>query len=313
MNLATAETLRSAIEEHGVAAIQILDDQECDEIFNGLLSFVENATSAWDTPFNRDDRATWKQYFELAPLHGYLMQCFGIGNSPAVWLARQNPKIVNVFAAFYGVAPTELLASFDGASLLLPPEDTNRGYHKGKDWYHCDQSFTERGFQCLQSWVTAKDVRKGDATLTYLKDSHKFHDAFATEFKVTKKVDWFKLTPEHMAWYELKGCEKIDVVCPKGTLVVWDSRTIHCGKGAIIGRATPEYRAIVYTCFMPRSAASERDLKRKRDAFDNQRTTTHKASTAQLFSKMPRFCKATNITMPPRPVLSLLGNKLAGF
>ena len=311
--VATPETLRQVIDLHGVAGVTVLDDDECDELFDELLTFVENATSAWDTPFSRSNKATWKQYFNLAPLHGYLIQCFGIGNSPAVWLVRQNPKIVALFATFYDVKPSDLLTSFDGASLLLPPEDTGRGFYKGKDWYHCDQSFTERGFQCVQSWVTAKEVRSGDATLTYLKDSHMFHDAFALEFKVSKKTDWFKLTPEHMAWYEAKGCVKVDVVCPKGTVVFWDSRTIHCGKGAIKGRETPDYRAIVYAYFMPRSAASDKDLKRKREAFDCQRTTTHLAKTAKLFATKPRFFKADNITMPPRPAMSLLGAKLAGF
>ena len=104
MNIPSAnnENLRRVIDEHGVAGVvAVLYDDECDELFDELLTFVENATSAWDTPFSRSDKATWKQYFELAPLHGYLMQCFGIGNSPAVWLARQNPNVVNLFATFY--------------------------------------------------------------------------------------------------------------------------------------------------------------------------------------------------------------------
>jgi len=38
---------------------------------------------------------------------------------------RQNPKVVNVFQKLWN--KEEVLTSFDGASIHLPPEKTNKG------------------------------------------------------------------------------------------------------------------------------------------------------------------------------------------
>ena len=73
----------------------------------------------------------------------------------------------------------------------------------------------------MQGWVTAENVEEGDATLTFLKDSHKFHGKLVTRFNITDKGDWIKLTPEMYEGYtKEKGCSQECIKCPKGSFQV---------------------------------------------------------------------------------------------
>ena len=101
---------------------------------------------------------------------------------------------------------------------------------EGKSWLHTDQSYTRNDFECVQSWVTAKDVNKGDATLCFMEKSHTFHETIAKKFEITDKSDWFKLEDKHVDAYLELGCKIRRIQCPKGAMVLWDSRTIHCGQ-----------------------------------------------------------------------------------
>ena len=83
------------------------------------------------------------------------------------------------------------ICSFDGVSFQYP-ELTNRGWLK-KLWYHTDQSFLTPDFKCIQSWVTAYDVNKGDATLSFLEKSHKRHEEFQKKFNIEDKSNWTRL------------------------------------------------------------------------------------------------------------------------
>ena len=101
-----------------------------------------------------------------------LLQNCQVGQSQFVWDIRQNEKVIDVFKTIWGT--DDLLCSFDGASFHFPPELTNRGWFR-KLWYHTDQSYLTPDFKCIQSWVTAYDVNTGDATLSFMDKSHKFH------------------------------------------------------------------------------------------------------------------------------------------
>jgi hypothetical protein len=50
-----------------------------------------------------------------------LIQHWGVGHTQACWDVRQNIKIVEIFAYFWGCYPNDLLVSFDALSFNLPP------------------------------------------------------------------------------------------------------------------------------------------------------------------------------------------------
>lgn len=308
------ENLKEMIGLHGVAIIPgVLDESECDSMVSKMWDFFEHITEKWDKPLRRDDEDTWREFYKLYPLNSMLLQRWGIGHAQAAWDVRQNTKIVEIFADFWGCGMEELLVSFDGASFHLPPEVTKKGWNKSTK-YHTDQSYTKTDFRCVQSFVTGLDINDGDATLAFIQGSNKYHDEFAEEFGITDKADWHKLTKEQEQFYLDRGCEK-RIRCPKGSLVFWDSRTIHFGIEPLKTRAAPNLRAVIYLCYMPRSLSSKADLKKKEKAFRELRTTNHYPCKIKLFPTAPRSYggEVPTITDIRAPELTELGRIMAGI
>lgn len=314
--ICTKETLKTTINNFGVAIIpNILDEYECNTMVNEIWNFFEHISSTWKTPINRNNQTTWREFYKLYPLHSMLVQHWGIGHAQACWNLRQNPKIVEIFAHFWGCNSEDLLVSFDGMSLNLPPEITKKGWNRGNTWYHTDQSFTNSDFKCIQSFVTGININENDATFSFMEGSNKYHGEFGKAYNITDKADWYKLPREQEIFYFNKGCEIKNIKCPKGSLVFWDSRTIHCGVEPNKRRTIPNIRAVVYLCYMPRANSNAANLRKKQKAFQELRTTTHVPDKVKLFSKTPRTYggEIPEITPIEPPVLSTLGQKLAGF
>jgi hypothetical protein len=312
----TKESLKDMINKYGVAIIpNVLEEKECDNMVNGIWEYFEHISQDWEIPILRDEEETWREFYKLYPLHSMLIQYWNIGHTQISWDIRQNTKIIDIFAYFWKCNPDELLVSFDGLSFNIPPEITNRGWNRNNTWYHTDQSYTDSNFKCIQSWITGLDVNDGDATLSFLEGSNKYHNDFANEYKITDKDDWYKLSKEEEQFYINKGCEYKNIKCPKGSLVFWDSRTIHCGVEASKTRSIANFRAIIYLCYMPRKLCSKALLKKKQKAFNELRTTNHYPCNPKLFPKMPRTYgnEIPIITQIDKPILNELGKKLAGF
>lgn len=313
-----ATNFKDTLDKYGVAIIpNILSDQEIKNMKNGMWDFLERITSQFEIPINRSNQETWKEIYKLFPLHSMLIQHWKIGHAQFLWDLRQNPKILDIFANLWNISPEELLVSFDGFSFHMPPEITNRGYYRNKNWFHTDQSLSNSDFKCVQSWVTAYDVNEGDATLTFLEGSHKYHEEFALKFKKTgEKSDWYKLsTQKEMDFFINKGCKIRSIVCPEGSLVLWDSRTMHAGKESLKERAKANFRGIGYLCYTPRKLATQTLLKKKQKAFNEMRTTSHWPHKPKLFPKTPRTYGAElpEIVDIEKPIVNSLGMKLAGF
>ena len=310
------QNLKETLNTFGVAIIpNVLNEQECEHIVSGLWDYFEHLTQTWDVPIDRNNQSTWKEIYKLFPLHSMLFQYFSIGHAQVCWDVRQNPKIVNIFAELWKCKPEDLLSSFDGVGFNMPPEITKRGWNLENTWYHTDQSFTRNDLECIQAWVTGLDVEEGDATLGVMEGSHKFREECAKKFNLTDKADWHKLTKEEEQFFVDKGCSYVRMTCPKGSLVFWDSRTIHCGVEANKGRANPKLRAVIYTCYTPRKLIKESDLKKKIKAFEELRTTNHWPHKPKLFGKMPRTYGNTipDLTLIGNPVVNNLGRRLIGY
>ena len=310
----TLDNLKDTLDKYGVAVIpNILSKDECKGIIHGFWDYFEHISQKWDVPISRDNSQTWRGIYRLYPLHSMLIQFFNIGHAQFCWDVRQNPAIIDVFSRLWNCSPEELLVSFDGVSFAAPPEETGRGWWKGT-WYHCDQSFRRNELENIQAWVNAYPTRVGDATLAIMEGSHKYHEEFRDKFN-TPSGEWNKLTPEQEQFYLEKGCNYQRISCPRGSLVLWDSRTIHCGTEAIKGREKPNFRAVVYVCYAPRKLAKDKDIKKKQKALEEMRLTTHHPLRVRLFAKNPRTYggDVPEITPINPPVLNELGKKLAGF
>lgn len=313
--LCTSENVIKKLKKYGVAIIpNMLNNNECKEMEKGMWHTLEYLTKDWDKPIKKNNKSSWRNIKHLFPKHGMLIQNFRIGHAQFIWNLRQKKKIMEIFSKIWECENDDLLTSFDGASFHLPSEVTNIGWHKN-DWYHTDQSFTRNNFECIQSWVTGFDVKKGDATLAFLEKSHKFRKDFQEKFKITDKSDWYKLTHEELEFFKEKGCQERKIYCPKGSLVLWDSRTIHCGVGPIKERPSDNFRCVVYLCYTPRSLASKRVIDKRIKAFQEVRMTSHWPHKPKLFPINPRTYGAElkQVSLIEQPEINSIGKRLVGY
>jgi len=278
----------------------------------GMWDTLEHLTKTWDIPVNRTQPSSWKEMLHLYPKHSMLHQHY-IGHAPFIWNVRQHPSCVNVFSHLWNCPPEKLLCSFDGAAFHMPHEVTGRGIFRNT-WFHVDQSYLRNDFECYQSWVTAYEVRPGDATLCVLSKSHLYHKDIADQFSIREKEDWYKLNDEQIAAYKAKGCEEIRITCPRGSMVIWDSRTVHCGVEPLRHRERYNFRCVAYLCYMPRSV-NDKLLEKRKMIFQEKRMTSHWPNKPRMFSKEPRTYGGTlrKITPLPEPTLTDLGKRLVGF
>ena len=310
-----AKNIKATIEKYGVAIVpNILDESEIKAMQTGMFDCLEHITQKFETPIDRNKPETFVEFFKLYPAHGMLLQHWQIGHSQFIWNLRQNPKIVEIFATIWECKPEDLLCSFDGASFHLPSEVTKRGnFHDF--WYHTDQNFTRPDFECIQSWVTGFDVNEGDATLAFIEGSHLLHREFQKQFEIEIKKDWIRTKNEHLEFYRSRGLKEQKIVCSAGSLVLWDSRTIHCGVPQMKIREKPNYRCVVYICMTDRKRATAAALKKRQKAFEETRMTTHWPHKPILFAKNPRTYgnPLPEVVDVEKPVLTELGRKLVGY
>jgi hypothetical protein len=314
--ITTPETIMDTINQYGVAIVPcVLDENECKKMISGMWDTLEKLSTTWDLPIHRDNPVSWRNIRQLFPLHSMLIQHWSIGHAQFIWELRQNPKCVDIFAKIWNTEPEDLLTSFDAASFHMPSETTKIGWHRST-WYHSDQSFVEKGFRCVQSWVTGFDVNEGDATLAFYERSNNYHTEFGEAFNVTDTSNWYKMdSVEKINFYKERGCVEMRIKCPAGSMVLWDSRTIHCGSEPIKGRAQPNFRCVAYLCYMPRHMATQKKIDKKIKAFNEMRMTTHWPCEVKLFAKKPRTygAEVSEITLLERPEISDLGRRLVGY
>ena len=310
-----ANNVKKKLEKYGVAIIpNILNSDECKKMINSLWNYFEEITQEWETPIDKNNKDSWKGFYDLYPKHSMLFQHFNVGHNQASWDLRQNPKIVDVFSKIWNVDSNDLLVSFDGLSFHPPPEVTKKGWHRNT-WYHSDQSFTRNDFECVQSWITGTDVEENDATLAFYEKSNRYHKRFAKKFDINDKSDWYKLSKDEEQYFIKKKCKEKRIKCPKGSLVLWDSRTIHCGVESNKKRNNSKFRAVVYLCYQPKSFSDKKQIQKKQKAFHDIRTTSHWPAKVKLFPKNPRTYgkELPNVKVISKPKLTALGKSLAGF
>jgi len=319
--LCTLSALKETLEKYGVAVIEnVLNAEEVQKMNNGMWDALEEMTAEFSghretktaepiAPISRSDPSTWSNIRELMPMHRFLIQRWGIGHAKYAWDVRGNQKVCEVFAQLHGVKPTELISSFDGAAIYLPPGGREgAGGREENLWLHTDQRFSyaknPRRYS-VQAWVTGFDVPVGGATLAFLEGSHQHHAAFARQFSRVSNntADWYKL--EQQAEFDFLHsechCRIKAIACSAGSMVLFDSRLFHSGMGPLkLSTPGPPVRNVVYVCMAPRSWSSRADLKKRQAIFEKRRLTSHCPYLPTMFPFMPRtYGKALQKIKPP--------------
>jgi hypothetical protein len=303
------------LDQYGVCIVKnLLNEQECEGIRDGMAQTLEHLTANMRPPFKYENKKTWSTLDNLLPKKHMMYQHYGVGQAQFFWDLRCNPKVINAFASLWGT--DDLLVSFDGFSFHLPPETLGKGYESGakSKWWHVDQSFQRIGKACIQGLVNGNDTNIGDATLTVLVGSHNCHESYGKDNNVVTTKDWYLLPS--IDYYIEKGCPEHRISCPRGSLVLWDSRTVHYGAEPLKYRPEPNLRTVCYVCYTPRNLITEEKRKDKISYFETMRVTNHWPHAPEPFAvkASSRHRKSpTDVNPLPPPVVPKEYYSLIGY
>ncbi|CAG5117812.1 unnamed protein product [Candidula unifasciata] len=191
-----------------------------------------------------------------------LIQRYRIGHMEPTWCVRL--KAYPVFSQLWQT--DKLLTSFDAVAIGRPPENGQEEFWSpDQSWLHCDQSADREGLHAYQDW-----------TFEVIEGSHKHFDDFMEKLQ---KIRCGKVSKEDLKWFAERGCYRKRVACPKGGMLLWDSRLLHANARPVKGREHPDrWRYVVFVCMTPAAWASEKDIELKVGAYNNLLLTGHWAS-----------------------------------
>ncbi|CAJ1380827.1 unnamed protein product [Effrenium voratum] len=267
------------LQEHGYAVVKnVASPPDIERARSLLWEFLEALP---DTQVKRDDVRTWgcpKDWLP-SPSNG-ILHGFGFGQSDFMWHLRMLPGVKEAFAAIWGT--DDLLVSFDGGNVFRPWR-YNWDWLTSGGWFHCDQNARlphSRGRVCVQGLVTLRAATAETGGLVVVPGSHLKHEELCSRSALSRGSGDF--VPVSVDDPILQDAAL--VLAEAGDLILWDSRTVHCNTPALAPEeacSTPAeddwqlIREAGYVCMTPCSFASQEVLQKRREAFEQNVSTSH--------------------------------------
>lgn len=157
----------------------------------------------------------------------------------------------------------------------------NGGFAKtGENWFHLDQSGQRSGLHCVQGAVYLEEATETDYCFRVIEGTHNLHkeffETFPNNFKRGKHSDFLRLTEKECDWYQAKGCKVVKVPCPKGGVLLWDSRLVHDNAKPEFKRPDKDrWRFVVFACMAPAVWANPEDIGKKHKCYKEMLMTSH--------------------------------------
>ena len=222
------EGIKATIEKYGVAVVpSVLDEEELKGMRDGMWDYLEHVTQNFDKPIGRDDSKSWVEYLKLYPKHSMLLQQYGVGRNQFVWDLRQNEKVVDIFSKIWEKPKEDLLVSFDGASFHFPQKKPTEvgtvilGITQIKVIFaHILNAYKVglRHMMLMREMLRLLLWRVVTFTMKNLQ-----------RYLISRtRVIGISIQKKNKSSMKIKDCIK-KIKCKAGSMVFWDSRTIHCG------------------------------------------------------------------------------------
>ena len=271
------------LEELGYCVIpHVFSTSETEILYERVWhEFIEKA---WPN-CKMNDRSNWKETF---PMHNKMGIFAGpAGQTQVMWDLRQDPRIVEVFSHIWNTQ--NLIVSMDGLSFMCPP-DIREGYIE--PWPHVDQAILRRqdnfahnnnppvGFvsesslstkpYTIQGQFLFEDSFDGDGGFYCIPKSHLRFSEFVPQLEIIDTLEFTKderkkartdylqsfffdqATDETGIPYCLK-----QITAPRGSLILWDSRTLHWNQHPSKDRISSRVRMVGYLCYVPKARLTE--------------------------------------------------------
>ena len=326
-----------SLRRYGVAVMpNVWPKEKIQPTVDGILDVLRKTFPGFDP----DDKSTYQHLRNHGLVHGMLAQTHGLGWSQPVVDLRQDPAIVDLWvqlwklrmaetgrdAASSSLEAKDMLSSTDGIAAYFNHTSLRGGFHKD-DWLHWDRAPSDSKAWSIQSFVNLLPSGEGGAAFQCLPKSHRDQEEFAIRFPETASKRFHLLENQQQVDFFVKE-NKREHCCIRaepGDAVFWDSRLIHAARPPTRGKtslAEDKFyrRLVVYVSMQPARFAGPLDLKRKRSAYEQLRSTTHNAAHGvELFNKYQRIrcprdeeLKKSSMPISTPPVLSELGRSLFG-
>lgn len=246
--------------EYGWTVVPIpnWDDNFTDMFLNWFESCSPN--------FDKTNHTTWKRENLPIMLHGILKHYFG--HTELQWLIRE--LCVPIFSELWNCPPEDLLCSFDGGCFL--PSKPKKTFKK---WIHVDMPRDLTTLACVQGIVNFEESNLEDGGIVLVEGSHLIFGEYMKKYP-SEGIIW---NLSRMNDPLLTSRNLIKICAPKGSLILFDSRTFHCGAppfGSILrDDNTPRFRLCLYVSMQPRSGATEIELKKRQKMYEEGRMTGH--------------------------------------
>ena len=255
-----------SLQNKGYVAINVMTNNEVDDIASGFWDWLEQL----GTGLKRNDVTTIDICETWPEQTKGIINMYGIGQAEFMWRARIHPNIIHVFKDIWN--NDSLITSFDGACMFpLAPGFILESHEEHKEWLHRDQSPLVNERMCVQGALQLYDnLSEEDGGFIVWPKSHLID--WTTRDPRAKRIEthWYRVG-RVMTPLEKEKCVILRV--PKGTLILWDSRTIHENIQPTIFSRNP--RAALLICMMPREYASHTTLSKRYECFITKKTTTH--------------------------------------
>ena len=207
-----------------------------------------------------------------------------VAHQEFAWYLRTKPQILLTFANLWNTTIHNLVASFDGSCFIK--KDNSK--FNTKCWTHTDQAPFNKGLTCYQSFVSLTDNTHN--SLIVYEGSHKLHSSYFQSINNTDdKKNWQYINPDYLE--SIKHTKKILNV-PKGSLVIWDSRTFHQNI-----HSSNEESIVQYLSYLPKSSPKNTlsQQKKRLKYFNELRTTSHWAYPIKVNSLQPQTYGNNNL------------------
>ncbi len=333
------------LEELGYCIIpEVLSSSEAKLLYERVWhEFIEKA---WPN-CKLDDRSNWEEAF---PIHNKMGIFAGpAGQTQVMWDLRQDPRIVTIFANIWNTK--DLIVSMDGLSFMCPPE-IRKGHIE--PWPHVDQVILRRQDNVphsnkapsnfvsesllktkpftIQGQFLFEDSLDGDGGFYCIPKSHLRFTEFAPELEVILATTPSKERRDARHKFLLKfftGTDKSGnpyclkhITAPRGSLILWDSRTVHWNQNASKDRPyidSPKVRMVGYLCYVPKARLTNESKALRKEAFDQGVSTGHNPSSIELkytkdhiYQEFTEYLEDMNY-IQPKINLTPLGESLLGL
>ncbi len=284
------------LQEHGYCIIEdILSAETCAKVKTDFYDYlISMGTGLTIEQLKTGQVKTLQLPYNL---HGIIQYPRAVG--PEVMRVRFDKYVNQVFAALWDVKCEDLITSEDRACYMprVPDIKYRAGTGIYKPWLHLDQPSIMSGLQCVQGLVTINNVSEQGGTLVVIPGSHKHHSTIAKAAEdasgdkaKSSSANRFVRIPETLV-DKLKEEHQLEPKAIRplkaGSMVLWDSRTVHCNT-----QTQSEERIVVYTCQVPRAWVKEaprNQMKHRQEAFLGARNTSHWPHHVKLFPTKPHI------------------------